>query len=194
MEGILKALCLNQVHPNNAPTTASPVIVLRRRIGTYGLTSGIIMPPPVGNLKCPLDDGHIQLTGNGCGTPPQLTIFIKWRMKLFTTISHPSPDATHAQIWVRRLPGQSCSVRTMFWACQSATCQSATSTLSSADSQGLPDHDELDHEDQALLQDEPSGKACFDCHHSRLFFSLAQDLVVPPRWFFMIFLSQAKCT
>ena len=118
MEGILKVLCLIQVHPNNAPTTASPVNVPQRRTGTYGLTSGVITPPPAGNLKCPLDDGHIQLTGNGCGTPPQLTIFIKWRMELSTTISHLSLDAAHAQIWVTRLSEQSCSVPTMLWACQ----------------------------------------------------------------------------
>jgi hypothetical protein len=65
-----------------------------------------------------LDDGHIQLTGNGCGTPPQLTIFIEWRTVLSTTISHLSPDATHAQIWVTHLPGQSRSIPTMLWACR----------------------------------------------------------------------------
>ncbi len=118
MEGILKILCLIQVHPNNAPITASPVNVLRRRTGTYSLTSGIITPQPAGKLKCHLDDGHIQLTGNGCGTPPQLTISIEWRMELSTTISHLSPDAAHAQIWVTRSPGQSRSVPTMLWACR----------------------------------------------------------------------------
>jgi hypothetical protein len=107
MEGTYKVLYSTQAHSNSGPIFVSHERVLQKGIGTRGLTSGIIMQLLAENSKSHLDDGHIQHTGNGYGTPPQSMTFTELRTELFTTIYQHIPNVARAQVWHTHLHGKS---------------------------------------------------------------------------------------
>jgi hypothetical protein len=98
-EGTYKVLYSIQAHSKGGPIIVSHERVLQKGIGTRGLSSGTIMQLLEGNSKFRLDDGHIQHTGNGYGTPPLSTTFTELRTELFTTIYQHSPNVALAQVW-----------------------------------------------------------------------------------------------
>ncbi len=113
MGGTSKVLYSTQAQSNGVPIIVSHESVPQQGIGTRGLPSGIIMQLLAGNSKCHLDDGHIQHTGNGYGTPPQVTTFTELRTELSTTIYHHSPNTAHAQVWRTHSHGKSRLEETM---------------------------------------------------------------------------------
>ena len=58
-----------------------------------------------GKLKVPIWTHHH--TGNGYGTPPQLTTFTELRTELSTTIYQHSPNVARAQFWRTHSHGKS---------------------------------------------------------------------------------------
>ena len=78
------------------PIIVSHESVPQNGIGMCGLTFGIIMQLLAGNSWSCLDNEHIQHTGNGYGTPPQLTTCTELRTELSTTIYHHSLNAARA--------------------------------------------------------------------------------------------------